>query len=57
MENGVCNETNSNWKAKQMELEIEKLEGELREALTIEATVSSVAAEHEGSCHKGPFSS
>lgn len=39
-------------KVKQMELEIEKLEGELREAAAIEAAVYSVAAEHGGSSHK-----
>lgn len=39
-------------KVKQMESEIEKLEGELREAAAIEAAVYSVIAEHGGSSHK-----
>ncbi|KAH9302245.1 hypothetical protein KI387_013828, partial [Taxus chinensis] len=39
-------------KVKQMELELEKLEGELREAAAIEAAVYSVIAEHGGSLHK-----
>jgi len=39
-------------KGKQMELEIKKLEGELREATAIEAVVYSVATEHRGSSHK-----
>eukprot|EP01018_Ginkgo_biloba_P032923 Gb_21265 [translate_table: standard] len=39
-------------KVKQMELKIEKLEGELREAAAIEAALYTVAAEHGSSSHK-----